>query len=113
MADETAPSGLEGKIAALNSKIERESRFTRSLIVICTAAILGVSLVPVKIMLTDLPTIMWAEFSEHLDTLHSQWKIMDRVKGNDAAPLAGKIGSGSAAPAASSTDAAAPDKKPE
>ncbi|MBX9573652.1 MAG: hypothetical protein K2X77_32435 [Candidatus Obscuribacterales bacterium] len=109
MADETAPSGLEGKIAALNSKIERESRFTRSLIVICTAAILGVSLVPVKIMLTDLPTIMWAEFSEHLDTLHSQWKIMDRVKGNDAAPLAGKIGN----PAASSTDAAAPDKKPE
>lgn len=101
MADEPAPSGLEGKIAALNSKIERESRFTRSLVVICTAAILGVALVPVKIMLTDLPTVMWAEFAEHLDTLHSQWKIMDRVKGNDAAPVASK---GMAAPA----DAAAP-----
>lgn len=107
MADE-APSGLEGKIAALNAKIERESRFTRSLVVICTAAILGVTLVPVKIMLTDLPTIMWAEFSEHLDTLHSQWKIMDRVKGSDAAPVAGKTAAPAAAPAA--TDAAAPAK---
>lgn len=108
MADETAPSGLEGKIAALNSKIERESRFTRSLVVICTAAILGVTLVPVKIMLTDLPTIMWAEFAEHLDTLHSQWKIMDRVKGNDAAPMEGKtsVAPAAATPAAT-TDTAA------
>lgn len=87
MADE---SGKTIDLAALNSKIEREARFTRSLVVICTAAILGVTLVPVKIMLTDLPTIMWAEFSEHLDTLHSQWKILERVKGNDAGVASSK-----------------------
>ena len=83
MADETSPvssaTGLEGKIAALNLKIERESRFTRSLMVICTAAVLGVSLVPVKIMLSDMPTIMWAEFSNHLDMLHDHWKLLDRT----------------------------------
>lgn len=81
MADETTPAaagGLDSKIAALTAKIERESRFTRSLVVICTAAILGVSLVPVKIMLTDLPTIIWAEFSEHLDTIHGQWMLLDK-----------------------------------
>jgi len=76
MADE---STLESKVAALHQKIEKESRFTRSLVVICTAAILGVSLVPVKIMLADLPGLMVTEFISKLEIVHSNWKVLDKV----------------------------------
>ena len=76
MADE---STLESKIAALHQKIEKESRFTRSLVVICTAAMLGVSLVPVKIMLADLPGLMVTEFMTKLEIIHSNWKLYDKT----------------------------------
>jgi hypothetical protein len=76
MADE---STLETKIAALVQKVEKESRFTRSLIVICTAALLGVSLVPVKIMLADLPNLMITEFIAKLEVVHSNWKVLDKL----------------------------------
>ncbi len=79
MVDEATSSTVEGKIAALHQKVEREARFTRSLLVICTAAVLGVSLVPVKIMLADLPTIMWADFMTKLDTVHDQWAVLDKT----------------------------------
>lgn len=101
MADESS-SSLESKIAALHTKIERESRFTRSLVVICTAAVLGVSLVPIKIMLTDLPNLLWSNFESNLDTMHKHWKILDRTNSGTAAP------DSAAAPESTSTAA---DKK--
>ena len=79
MADESSGGSVESKIAALHQKIERESRFTRSLVVICTAAILGVSLVPVKIMLTDLPNLLVGEFMSKLEVLHDHWTILDQT----------------------------------
>ena len=76
MADE---SNVESKITALSQKIEKESRFTRSLVVVCTAAILGVSLVPVKLMLSDLPNLMVNEFMNRMETIHMQWKVLDKL----------------------------------
>lgn len=78
MAEESA-GGLESKIAALHTKIERESRFTRSLVVICTAAVLGVSIVPIKLMLSDLPKLLVSEVEGSLELLHDHWKILDRT----------------------------------
>jgi hypothetical protein len=75
MADETT----DAKFAALSAKIEKESRFTRSLVVVCTAAMLGVSLVPVKIMLSDLPTLIIAEIINKMEILHSNWKVYDKI----------------------------------
>ena len=103
MADEGTSGNLEGKIAALHQKIERESRFTRSLVVICTAAMLGVSLVPVKIMLTDLPTIIWGDFMTRLELVHDHWEILDK---NFAERHTSGGASGAATPAAPATDAA-------
>ena len=77
MADES----LEAKIAALHTKVEKESRFTRSLVVVCTAAILGVSLVPVKIMLSDLPQLMFNQFQSGLEVIHTHWKVLDKGSG--------------------------------
>ena len=95
MADE---STVEGKIQALHQKVEREARFTRSLVVICTAAVLGVSLVPVKIMLTDLPTVITNDVMGKLDAIHDHWQILDRT-------MESRHGGAAAAPA---PDAATP-----
>lgn len=87
----------DSELAALRTKIEKEARFTRSLVVICTAAILGVSLVPVKIMLTDLPTVITNDFEGKLEQIHDHWAILDKTMNNrhggagdksDAAPAA-------------------------
>lgn len=79
MADE---STLETKIANLHQKVEKESRFTRSLVVICTAAILGVSLVPVKVMLADLPGLVITELMGKMPTVHATWKVLDKLPPN-------------------------------
>lgn len=85
----------DSEIAALRQKVEKEARFTRSLVVICTAAILGVSLVPVKIMLTDLPTVITNDVIARLEQIHDHWVILDKTMksrsgggGDAAAPAA-------------------------
>lgn len=98
MAEESSTgSSLESKVDKLYQKVERESRFTRSLVVICTAAIMGVSVVPIKIMLTDLPTILWNEFDGKLDTMQKHWNILQRTNSGEgtapAAPAGGTTGS--------------------
>ena len=72
----------DSELAALRTKIEKEARFTRSLVVICTAAVLGVSLVPVKIMLTDLPTVITNDFEGKLEQIHDHWAILDKTMNN-------------------------------
>ena len=79
MPEETTSSSMEEKLEQLRQKLERESRFTRSLVVVCTAAILGVSLVPVKILVADLPVLLWNEFDGKLDILHNHWRILERA----------------------------------
>ncbi len=105
MADESSTS-LESKLI---QKIEREARFTRSLVVICTAAMLGVSLVPVKIMLTDLPTVITNDFMTRLEQVHDHWVILDRTMQNRKAGTAEAAPTGSA-PAPSETAPATESK---
>jgi hypothetical protein len=81
---------MDAKLEQLRQKIERESRFTRSLVVICTAAILGVSLVPVKILVADLPILLWNEFDGKLDVTHNHWRILERA--SNAQPGAAATG---------------------
>ena len=88
MAEETTTSSMDAKLEQLRQKIERESRFTRSLVVICTAAILGVSLVPVKILVADLPILLWNEFDGKLDVTHNHWRILERASNAPAGAAA-------------------------
>ncbi len=34
---------------------------------------------PVKIMLSDLPNLMIAEFMTRLELVHTNWKILDKI----------------------------------
>lgn len=70
---------MDGKIAALTTKIDRESRLTRSLVLLCTAAILGVILYTITIMYDYVPKLVWATFQENLQITHDHWKVLDRT----------------------------------
>lgn len=70
---------MDGRIAALTNKIDREFRLTRSLVLLCTAAILGVILYTITITYTDIPKLNWATFQENLQITHDHWKALDRT----------------------------------
>lgn len=111
MADESSAASGD-KLDAVLKKIERESRFTRSLVVICTAAILGVSLVPVKIMLTDFPKLLVTEFMAELEVVHDHWALLDqtfkRRSGSGSGAGSGAESKSEQPPAADTTDKKAP-----
>ena len=67
MTDEAATAaGSVDRITMLATKLERESRATRYLLVICTAANLAVMAFSMKVAYEWLPPIMLAHFMEHM-----------------------------------------------
>lgn len=67
MTDEAAATAASvDRITMLATKVERESRATRYLLVICTAANLAVMAFSMKIAYEWLPPIMLAHFMEHM-----------------------------------------------
>lgn len=89
MTDEATSAGSVDRITMLATKLERESRATRYLMVICTAAILAVTAFSMKVAYEWLPPIMLAHFMEHMsEVLMTQRAIsadLDR-KAGAAAP---------------------------
>lgn len=77
MAEET----IEAQIKQLYAKMERESRFTRSAVIICTIAILGSIFYSVKVTATDIPDIIYAKFLEKIPTTYQSWKLLERTNG--------------------------------
>lgn len=84
---------IDSKLAALATKIDRESRITRSSLLLCTAAILGVLLYSVTIMVSDLPNVMMVRFLEDVDKVHGNWKALDRVLAKQNAAASTEAGS--------------------
>ncbi len=77
MAEETNSAD---KFALLSSKVERESRFTRSLVVICTVANIGVSFYALTQTFSTLPAVVWATFMSNLDKTHTQWSAYEMIR---------------------------------
>jgi hypothetical protein len=85
MTDEATTAGSVDRITMLATKLERESRATRYLLVICTAANLAVMAFSMKIMYEWLPPIMLAHFMEHM----SEVMMTERAIGADMDRRAG------------------------
>jgi hypothetical protein len=66
MTDEATSAGSVDRITMLATKLERESRATRYLLVICTAGMLAVQAFSMKVAYEWLPPIMLAHFMEHM-----------------------------------------------
>jgi hypothetical protein len=98
MADETTASAANlDQFAMMTSKIERESRFTRSLVVICTVANIAVSVYGLIQMSEGLPPLVLAQVMDHMSELVYQSKaIAEKTSGvmggakKAPAPPAGK-----------------------
>lgn len=66
MTDEATTAGSVDRITMLATKLEREARATRYLVVICCAANLAVAAFSMKVAYEWLPPIMLAHFMEHM-----------------------------------------------
>lgn len=84
MVDDTAAS--PDRVAALATKIEKESRFTRTLVVVTCVANLCVMFYMMHEMFVDLPIAILAKYQEQLQMFHQQWKAYDNLNARAAAP---------------------------
>ncbi len=98
MVDDTASPD---RVAALATKIEKESRFTRTLVVVTCVANLCVMFYMMHEMFVDLPIAILAKYQENLQIIYSQWKTYDNLGAK-----AGVVGT----PTAPATTTAAPAK---
>ena len=66
MTDDATTAANVDRLAMLTAKLERESRATRYLLVICTAANIAVTTFGMKVAYEWLPPIMLTHFMEHM-----------------------------------------------
>jgi hypothetical protein len=85
MTDDTATGANSDRLALLTAKLERESRATRYVLVICTAALLAVNAYIIRAVYNDLPDVMLAHFMEHMQDLVMTAKTYDAAVSKRAA----------------------------
>jgi hypothetical protein len=90
MTDEATTAGSVDRITMLATKLERESRATRYLLVICTAANLAVMAFSMKVAYEWLPPIMLAHFMEHMSEVMMTQRAVGAALDRAAATQAGR-----------------------
>jgi len=87
-------SALESRIAELETKLERQGRFTRTITVICTAAILGTLFYIFTQIFMALPGVIVANQMSNLESIVLQWNaIQAKTKQAGGQPAAQESGS--------------------
>jgi hypothetical protein len=80
----------EFTLADLAKKVDDQSRFTRSVSVICTLAILGVMFYTLTEMFSNLPPAIILHYMANLDKIVHEWNTIEaNVKHRAATPLTG------------------------
>ncbi len=74
----TADSETETKYAELCKRIEGQARFTRTVVVVCTAAILGTIFYVLSEIFAALPGVIIANQLEKLEPMVYQWRALER-----------------------------------
>lgn len=68
---------LEKTISQLSRKIDEQARFTRSVIVICTLAVLGVMFYTLTELFSKLPGSIVMHYRSNLDEIVKEWKMCE------------------------------------
>ncbi len=68
---------IEKSIAQLSKKIDEQARFTRSVTLICTMAILGVMFYTLTEMFTKLPNNIILHYRSNMDEIVKEWKLCE------------------------------------
>ena len=66
-------SGTEITIAILAKKIDDQARFTRSVVIICTLAVLGVMFYTLTEVFTSLPQAVVLHYMANLEPIVKEW----------------------------------------
>jgi hypothetical protein len=98
MTDDATTAANVDRLAAVSTKLERESRMTRYLLVICTAANIAVVTFGVKVSYDMLPPIMLAYFMEHIQEVQMLWKGYEFGNALQKKRAAAAAGGGTPAP---------------
>lgn len=74
MAEETS---LEQKVAELSKQIQDQSRFTRAIVLVCTAATMGVAFWTVVQIFSLLPAAIVLQYMNNMPNIVAQWKFYE------------------------------------
>jgi hypothetical protein len=87
----TEATDVEKVLALLSKRIDEQARFTRSVTVICTLLILGVSFYTSTTVMTVMPQLMIASVMGNMEQLVQQWRLIEKSdphKTSTSAPAA-------------------------
>ena len=73
----TEDSSLDSKIAQLTKRIDDQARFTRTLVVVCTASIMGVFFYLLTELYGHYPLFTFNFFMQNMDKLYYEWRAID------------------------------------
>jgi hypothetical protein len=79
-------SSGELTLADLAKKIDEQSRFTRSVSIICTLAILGVMFYTLTEMFSNLPSAIILHYMANLDKIVHEWNSIQATVSRHHAP---------------------------
>src|SRR3990167_11532252 len=99
MTDDVTTAANADRVAVLTTKLERESRATRYLLVICTAASIAVTTFSMIKSYEYLPPMMLSHFMEHMPEVMMTYRAVENN-------LVSKQKDAASAPASATTDPA-------
>ncbi|MBI4532591.1 MAG: hypothetical protein HY711_01485 [Candidatus Melainabacteria bacterium] len=76
----TEESSFESRLNQLTKRIDDQARFTRTVVVVSTAAMLGVMAYALTEIVTYIPRLVIAEYMASLDSIQSQWKLTEQLR---------------------------------
>ena len=76
----TEATELEKCFAQLSKRLEQQSRFTRSVTVICTLLILGVVFYTSTTMISVVPQLIVANLMGNMEQLAQEWRLIDKKR---------------------------------
>jgi hypothetical protein len=77
----TSGTGTEITLADLAKKVDDQARFTRSVSIICTIAILGVMFYTLTEMFSNLPAAIVLHYMANLEKIVYEWNAIENTAG--------------------------------
>lgn len=75
-----AETSLDEKIAELSKRIQDQARFTRAIVLVCAAAMIGALFFSTVQIFSLLPTAVVLQYMDKMPEIVAQWKVTEVTK---------------------------------
>ena len=75
-------SGMEMTLQGLAKKVDDQARFTRSVVICCTLAIVGTTFYSLTEMFSNLPALIVLQYMSNLEKIVYEWKSVEQTIDN-------------------------------